>query len=123
MSTDVAGPDGSALSEGLCPAAWAVMAFGRVQKLVVRADVADELARKWRETDSGATAVPLYTWAAVEGERELLAGQHDLEAMCEAFHRLIEAHANLRIPFHQPVCADAQVALRILRGIVAELRA
>lgn len=60
MTDDVAGPDGSALSEGLGPAAWAVMAFGRVQKLVVIADVADELACKWRESDPAATAVPLY---------------------------------------------------------------
>lgn len=57
------------LSEGLGPAAWAVMAFGRVQKLVVRADVADELTCKWREMDREAAAVPLYTWATVEAER------------------------------------------------------
>ena len=59
----------------------------------------------------------------VAAERKRCAGGHDLEAMCEAFNRLIEAHANLRSPFHQPVCADAQMALRVLRGIVAALRA
>jgi hypothetical protein len=48
------------------PTAWALMAYGRVQQLVVRADVADELACKLREGDPAATAVPLYTWAAVE---------------------------------------------------------
>lgn len=63
----------SDLSDGLGPAAWAVMAFGRVQKLVVRADVADELACEWRESDPEATAIPLYTWAAVEAEREGIA--------------------------------------------------
>lgn len=52
----------------LGPAAWAVMAFGRVQKLVVRPDVADELACKWHESDPEATAAPLYTWATVEAE-------------------------------------------------------
>lgn len=87
MSTDdtkdtaAAGPG---LSEGLGPAAWAVTAFGRVQKLVVREDVADELACKWRERDPDATAVPLYTWAAVEAvqaaERERCA------KVCEEVH-------------------------------------
>ena len=52
---------GSPLEPTVVPAAWAVMAFGRVQKLVVRADVADELACKWRESDPDAAAVPLYT--------------------------------------------------------------
>lgn len=61
--------------------------------------------------------------AARADERERCAGDNDLDAMCEAFHRLIEAHANLRSPFHRPVCADAQMALRVLRGIVAVLRA
>ena len=46
--------------------AWAVIAFGRVQKLIVRADVADEEACKQREMDPEATAVPLYSWAAIE---------------------------------------------------------
>jgi outer membrane murein-binding lipoprotein Lpp len=47
------------------PAAWAVMAFGRVQKLMVRADVADEMTCAWRETDPEARAVPLYAYAAI----------------------------------------------------------
>ena len=54
---------------GLGPVAWALTAFGRVQKIVMRADVADELACKWRESDPEATSVPLYSWAAVEAER------------------------------------------------------
>lgn len=60
--------------------------------------------------------------AMVSAERERCAGGNDLEAVCEAFHRLIEAHAQ-RSPFHQPVCADAQTALRVLRGVVSALRA
>lgn len=70
---DDATPAKVRLTDGLGPVAWAVMAFGRVQKLVVRADVADELACKWRESDPEATAVPLYTWATVEAEREDIA--------------------------------------------------
>ena len=60
--------------------------------------------------------------AAVAAERERVRGGNDLAAMCEAFHRLIEAHAQ-RSPFHQPVVADAQIALRVLRGVVAGLGA
>ena len=70
MTDKVDGPDGSALSEGLGPSAWAVVAHGRVQKLVMRADVADELACKWRESDPEATSAPLYSWATVEAERQ-----------------------------------------------------
>lgn len=56
-------------NDQLGPVAWALTAFGRVQKIVMRADVADELACKWRESDPEATAVPLYSWATVEAER------------------------------------------------------
>lgn len=58
--TDDATPAKARLTDGLGPAAWAVMAFGRVQALAVRADVADELACKWREQDPNADALPLY---------------------------------------------------------------
>ena len=34
-----------------------------------------------------------YAAMAVAAERKLVRGGNDLEAMCEAFHRLIEAHA------------------------------
>lgn len=66
MNSDAGGK--SALGEelGLLPSAWAVMAHGRVQKLVVRADVADEAVCGWRASDPEATAVPLYTWATVD---------------------------------------------------------
>ena len=58
------------MNETTQPAAWAVTAHGRAQKLVMRVDVADELVCKWRESDLDATAVPLFTWDAVEAERE-----------------------------------------------------
>lgn len=74
MNSDAGGK--SALGEELGPSAWAVVAHGRVQKPVVRADVADEFVCSWRESDPEATAVPLYSWAAVESavtaERERL---------------------------------------------------
>lgn len=70
--SDDATPAKVRLTDGLGPAAWAVVAFGRVQELVARADVADELVCKWRASDPETTAVPLYTWAAVEAEREEL---------------------------------------------------
>jgi hypothetical protein len=54
---------------------------------------------------------------------EQVQGGHDLQAMCEAFSRVIEAHADKHSPFHQPTNADAMVALRILRGVVASIRA
>jgi hypothetical protein len=50
-------------------------------------------------------------------------GGHDLDAMCEALHRVIEAHADKHSPFHQPINADAMIALRILRGVAAAIRA
>ena len=64
--SDDATPAKVRLTDGLGPAAWAVMAFGRVQKLAVRADVADELACKWREQDPNADALPLYGPAALD---------------------------------------------------------
>ena len=60
--------------------------------------------------------------AAPAGQKVLIAKGIDLDGMCEAFHRLIEAHANLRSPFHQPVCANAQLALRELRDIAASIK-
>lgn len=76
--TNDATPGNVPLSDLLGPSAWAVTAHGRVQKLVMRADVADEAACKWRESDPEATAVPLYSWPAIEGyvaaERERLRG-------------------------------------------------
>lgn len=46
----------------------------------------------------------------------------DLDGMAEAFHRLIEAQAQ-KSPFHQPINADAMIALRILRGLIPSLQA
>ena len=46
----------------------------------------------------------------------------DLDSMAEAFHRCIEAHAACR-PFHQPVNADAMLALRELRGVIPAMKA
>lgn len=44
-----------------------------------------------------------------------------VEHMCEAFERLIECHAYSSHPFHNPVCSDAQIALRELRGLLPSL--
>lgn len=73
---------GSGSNDQLGPTAWALTAFGRVQKIVMRADVADELACKWRESDPEATAVPLYTWAAVEAHRQPLTEMQIQELCC-----------------------------------------
>lgn len=43
--------------------------------------------------------------------------------MCNAFQRLIDAHCQSKSPFHNPVNADAMVALRILRALRAQLAA
>jgi len=63
MTKDAAGA--SPVDCRVRPAAWAVVAFGRVQKLVVRDDVADEVACKWREQDPRADALPLYDQSAI----------------------------------------------------------
>ena len=47
----------------------------------------------------------------------------DLDLMAEAFHRVIEAHANKASPFHNPVDADAALALREFRAIIPALKA
>ena len=46
----------------------------------------------------------------------------DLDGMAEAFHRCIEAQAACG-PFHQPVNADAMLALRELRAIIPAMKA
>ena len=43
--------------------------------------------------------------------------------MCNAFQRLIDAHCQSKSPFHNPVNADAMVALRTLRALRAQLAA
>lgn len=67
-TTQAAG--GSPLERGVRPHAWDVRAFDRTQGIVIRADVADEFACKWREMDPKAEAVPLYTQAALETTAE-----------------------------------------------------
>lgn len=71
------------------------------------------------------TADQMRAYAAAARAQALddAAGSHDLEAMCEAFSRVIEAHANKHSPFHQPINADAMMALRVLRGVVSAIRA
>ncbi len=84
----------------------------------------DDMLNASREADEGPTQfVRRVETAAMDAERKRLSGGNDLDAMCEAFHRLIEAYVVGKHPFHQPVAADAQIALRVLRGMVAELRA
>jgi len=46
----------------------------------------------------------------------------DLDGMVEAFDRLIEAHFFRKNPFHNPIDADAQMALRILRGFIPYMK-
>lgn len=48
---------------------------------------------------------------------------HDLDAMVEAFSRVIEAHHSSKHPFHDPINMDAQMALRILRGFIPAMKA
>lgn len=43
---------------------------------------------------------------------------YKLDDMAEAFHRVIEAQAE-RSPFHQPINADAMLAIREFRGLIA----
>ena len=49
--------------------------------------------------------------------------RNDLPGMCEAFARVIEAYHSKAHPFHNPVAADARVALRVLRGICSTITA
>lgn len=72
--------------------------------------------------DGGATGSPLREAAPTVVEPVAWAG-YDLDGMVEAFHRVIEAHANKNNPFHNPIDADAQMALRILRGLVPAMKA
>jgi hypothetical protein len=46
----------------------------------------------------------------------------DLDGMVEAFDRVIEAHFFRKNPFHNPIDADAQMALRILRGLIPYMK-
>jgi hypothetical protein len=97
MMTTEATPEALGSNDQLGPAAWAVMAYGRVQKLVVRADVADEVVCAWRENHPEAMAVPLFTWAtvgaAVTAERE----------RCLRILRSVDNHSN---PMTANDCAD-----------------
>lgn len=47
---------------------------------------------------------------------------YDLDAMVEAFDRVIEAHFNRKNPFHNPIDADAKMALRVLRGFIPYMK-
>lgn len=77
---------GPRLDAPVRPAAWAVVAFGRVQKLVVSDEVADEVACKWREQDPRADALPLYGQDALLQARAAIysAEQAQIEAPLRA---------------------------------------
>ena len=47
---------------------------------------------------------------------------HDLDAMVKAFSRVIEAHHSGTHPFHNPIDADAKIALRTLRGLIPGMK-
>jgi len=47
---------------------------------------------------------------------------YNLEGMCEAFDRVIEAHHSKTNPFHDPTHKDAYFALRILRGFIPAMK-
>lgn len=62
---------------------------------------------------------------AVAAEREAMlefVNGYDLDAMAEAFSRVIEAHYSSKHPFHNPINMDAQMALRILRRFIMEMK-
>jgi len=48
--------------------------------------------------------------------------RHDLDSMVKAFERVIEAHASRACPFHNPIDADASLALRYLKGYVPYMK-
>ncbi len=59
--------------------------------------------------------------AVLEESASQLAGV-DLDGMVEAFHRIIDSQAQ-QSPFHNPVNADAALALRELRRLIPAIKA
>ena len=90
-----------------------VIAFGRVQKLVVRADVGEEAVCKWREQDPHADMIPLYSPDTIERltrERdEAVARERERCAkICEAIADEIEnARPNKYLDIVALDCAEA----------------
>lgn len=68
-------------------------------------------------------------WPSPTGERHQAPAEGDWlarldwDSMCEAFARVIEAQAHRDNPFHNPINADAMLALRELRGAVPAIKA
>jgi len=62
-------------------------------------------------------------WKAALAQPETTAANYDLDAMAEAFSRVIEAHHSSTHPFHNPIDADAKIALRTLRGLIPGIKA
>lgn len=60
---------------------------------------------------------------AALAQPEATAADYDLDAMAEAFSRVIEAHHSSTHPFHNPIDADAKIALRTLRGLIPGIKA
>ena len=74
----------------------------------------------WQGKDKAITAIKE---ALAQPEQEPVAWQGcDLDGMVEAFERVIEAHFFRKNPFHNPIDADAQMALRILRGFIPYMK-
>ena len=70
------------------------------------------------ETEKGALKALV---AVLEESASQFAGV-DLDGMVEAFHRIIESQAQ-QSPFHNPVNADAALALRELRRLIPAIKA
>jgi len=101
------------------PVAYAIMAWGSVLRLVVRADVADELASSRRQMDPAANVhtVPLYS-AAYAAAREA-AERERVQADAERWR--VEMLAALREV--SVAKAQAEEALERMRGVLESLGA
>ena len=72
--------------------------------------------------DPASTVAALKARVAVLEESASQFAGVDLDGMVEAFHRIIESQAQ-QSPFHNPVNADAALALRELRRLIPAMKA
>lgn len=68
------------------------------------------------------TAQDIGAYFALEGDLTWSWSGHDLDAMVEAFARIVEAHIARTRPFQDPIGIDALLALRTLRGFVPQMK-
>lgn len=130
-----ADPDFGNLDGGMPDALCGIEAITRFAQLVAEdcARVCDERWRSMKSTEAAhyrqtsqafSPAAFGFNQSDYAGKSFATTWRHlDLDAMCDAFHDVIEAHHARKNPFHNPLNHRAVIALMELKSIIPYMKA